>query len=81
VRREVNGWFFGNFLVGVIPMIVDAATNNIWSHTLRVAEVDFTTAQRRPDGSLVAGVVVHTVVNEGDPRVARVPVAFRPNGS
>jgi hypothetical protein len=46
-----------------------------------VAEVDFTTAQRRPDGSLVAGVVVHTVVNEGDPRVARVPVAFRPNGS
>jgi hypothetical protein len=81
VRREVNGWFFGNFFLGVIPMIVDAATNNVWSHTLRVAEVDFTTAQRRPDGSLVADVVVHTVVNEGDPQVARVPVLFRPAGS
>jgi hypothetical protein len=81
VRREVNGWFFGNFLLGVVPMIVDAATNNVWSHTLRVAEVDFTTAERRPDGTLVADVVVHTVVNEGDPQVARVPVVFRPTGS
>ena len=81
VRREVNGWFFGNFALGLVPMIVDAATDNMWSHTLRVAEVDFTTAQRRPDSTLVAEVVVHTIVNEGDPQVARVPVVFHPAGS
>lgn len=76
VRRTVNGWFFGNFLLGVIPMIVDAATNNIWSHTIQVAEVDFASAERRPDGSLVADIVVRTVVDEGEPSTARVPVVF-----
>ncbi len=78
VRRTVNGWFFGNFLLGVIPMVVDAATNNIWSHTIQVAEVDFTSAERRPDGTLLANVVVRTVATEGEPSVARVPVVFHP---
>lgn len=76
VRRTVNGWFFGNFFLGLVPMVVDAATHNIWSHTIQVASVDFTSARHRPDGSLTADVIVRTVAAEHEPIVARVPVIF-----
>jgi len=79
VRRDVNGWFFGNFFLGLVPLIVDAATDNMWRHTIQVAEVDFTTAQHRPDGQVLAHVVFRTVANEGTPAAVRVPVLFHRN--
>lgn len=78
VRRTVNGWFFGNFFLGVVPMVVDAATNNIWSHTIEVASVDFTSAAQRPDGTLEAEATVRTYDAQGQPVVARVPITLHP---
>lgn len=79
VRREVNGWFFGNLLFGGIPGgIVDFATNNMWRHTLQVARVDFRSARSRPDGSFVADVVVRTVHPTEEPVTMRVPLRFHP---
>ena len=82
VRRTVNGWFFGNFLLGVIPMVIDAATSNMWSHTLQVASVEFQDAARNPDGSRTAHVVVRTVSGPDDPppETARVPIRLHPVG-
>jgi hypothetical protein len=76
VRRTVNGWFWGNFLLGLVPMIVDAATNNMWQHTLSVAEVDFTSQNANRDGSISAEVVVATYDEEGNQILTRVPITF-----
>ncbi|MEX2500924.1 MAG: hypothetical protein WD336_01000 [Trueperaceae bacterium] len=83
VRRTVNGWFFGNFLLGVVPMVIDAATSNMWSHTLQVASVDFANASRNPDGSFTAHVVVRTVsaTDDAPAASARFPLRFVPNGA
>ncbi len=82
VRRTVNGWFFGNFLLGVIPMVIDAATANMWSHTLQVASVEFQDAAQNPDGSRTAYVLVRTVSGPDDPppESARVPIRLYPTG-
>jgi hypothetical protein len=76
VRRTVNGWFFGNFLLGIVPMIVDAATNNMWQHTLSVANVDFTTQTANSDGSISANIIVATYDAEGKQQFTRVPITF-----
>jgi hypothetical protein len=41
VRRTVNGWFIGSVLLGLLPAVVDFATNAMWDHTMTVANVDF----------------------------------------
>lgn len=76
VRRTINGWFWGNFLLGLVPMIIDAATNNMWQHTMSIAEVDFTTQTANTDGSITANVVVVTYDTEGNEHFNRVPITF-----
>lgn len=76
IRRTINGWFWGNFLLGLVPMIIDAATNNMWQHTMSVAEVDFTTQTANSDGSIQAYATVVTYNAEGKQIVNRVPITF-----
>lgn len=42
VRRTVNGWFIGSVLLGILPAVVDFATDSMWDHTMTVANVEFT---------------------------------------
>jgi hypothetical protein len=76
VRRTINGWFWGNFLLGLVPMIIDAATNNMWQHTMSIAEVDFTTQTTNSDGSIQAYATVVTYNLEGKQMFNRVPITF-----
>jgi hypothetical protein len=77
VRRTINGWFWGNIIIGGIPgWIVDAATGNMWQHTLSVAEVDFTAQTANRDGSISAEVTVATFDGEGNQLFTRVPITF-----
>lgn len=77
VRRTINGWFWGNIIIGGIPgWIVDAATGNMWQHTMSIAEVDFTRQTANADGSMTAQVVVVTYDAEGKELFNRVPLTF-----
>jgi PEGA domain len=76
VRRTINGWFWGNFLLGLVPMIIDAATSNMWQHTMSIAEVDFTMQTANTDGSITAQAVVVTYNAEGKQQFNRVPITF-----
>jgi PEGA domain len=76
VRRTINGWFWGNFLLGLVPMIIDAATSNMWQHTMSIAEVDFTTQTANTDGSITAQAVVITYDAAGQQHFNRVPITL-----
>jgi PEGA domain len=76
VRRTINGWFWGNFLLGIVPMVIDAATNNMWNHTITVAEVNFESQDGNLNDGVDAMVTVLTHDSEGNEVFARVPVRF-----
>ena len=76
VRRTINGWFWGNIIIGGIPgWIVDAATNNMWEHTIKIANIEL----KSLDGKLekVQGTVIVTSFDsEGNEVFTRLPLTF-----
>ncbi len=77
VRRTINGWFWGNLIIGGIPgWIVDAATGNMWQHTMSIANVDFMSQSANKDGSFTADVVVVVYDAEGKQEFSRMPITF-----
>lgn len=75
VRREVNAWLFGSILLGILPAVVDFATDSMWDHTITVADVQFvrTTSQHDAPGAIVT---VGLTDELGNTTWARVPIAL-----
>ncbi|MDZ7705581.1 MAG: hypothetical protein U5L04_13990 [Trueperaceae bacterium] len=79
VRRSINGWFWGNIIIGGIPgWIIDYATNSMWKHNMTIANVDFTNPTAMEDGSVIAEATLQIYDDEGNPYLARVPITFYP---
>ncbi len=62
VRREVNAWFFGSILMGVLPAVVDYATGSMWEHTMTVANVEFVSGAQHqtPEAFATVGLTDET---------------------
>lgn len=79
VRRTINGWFWGNLLIGGIPgWIVDGATGAMWSHEINEFTLDFTATSFLPDGSFVASTIVQYLELDGMYMHVKIPVIFEP---
>ena len=74
VRRSVNGWLIGSVLLGVLPAVVDFATDSMWDHTMSVAAVEFTSAAGNETRDAV--ITFGMTGPEGETQWVRVPVEF-----
>ena len=46
IRRGINGWFWGNlFLGGIVGMVIDGVTQNMWDHNLHAINIEMKKAQ------------------------------------
>lgn len=76
VRRTVNGWFVGSVLLGILPAVVDFATDSMWNHTMNIAHVEFngSSANGAPQGLARLGITD----GEGQTTWVTVPLEFQP---
>ena len=75
VRRDVNGWFFASILLGLVPAVVDFATDAMWNHTMTIADVQFvrtTTGHDPPEAIVTVGLTDES----GYTTWTRVPIAL-----
>ncbi len=75
VRREVNGWFFASVLLGLLPAVVDFATDSMWNHTMTIADVEFIRTSAQGDAPH-ALITVGVSDEDGNTAWARVPIAL-----
>jgi hypothetical protein len=76
IRRTINGWFWGNIIIGGIPgWIVDAATQNMWEHTIKVANVEFKSLAEQ-NQKIEAVVLVTSIDVQGQEVYTRIPIVF-----
>ena len=76
VRRDVNGWFFASVLLGLLPAVVDFATDSMWNHTMTIADVQFVRTAAQGDAPH-ALITVGVSDEDGNTTWARVPVALQ----
>lgn len=75
IRRTINGWFWGNLIIGGIPgWIIDYATNDMWVHSLTIASIDFTKQSYNRDGSVTVFAEVMINDENGFVKTQRLPI-------
>jgi len=86
VKRGLNGWYFGNILFGgIIGLIVDGVTGNMWTPKPKIVSVKMVkddgkgpskaSADRYPD-EVVIELPIQLQMEDGTTKVVMVPVKF-----
>jgi len=76
IRREIAGWFWGNILLGgVIGMVIDYSTNNMWTHAPTAINLDLSKISSLPEKILIEYPI--TLLMEDGTRVVKyLPITF-----
>lgn len=76
IRREIAGWFWGNiFLGGVIGMLIDYSTNNMWTHSPTNINIDLSKLSSLPE-TLTIEYPVTLLMEDGTKVVKNLPITF-----
>jgi hypothetical protein len=76
IRRDIAGWFWGNILLGgVIGMVIDYATNNMWVHSPTIINLDLTKLSSLPD-TISIEYPVTLLMEDGTKVVKNLPITF-----
>lgn len=76
IRRGTNGWFWGNlFLGGIVGMIIDYSTSNMYEHQPSTINLDLTKLTSLPDKVMIEYPI--TLIMEDGSRIVRnLPITF-----
>jgi hypothetical protein len=76
ITRGINGWFWGNlFLGGVVGMVIDYSTNNMWYHTPSNINIDLTKLSSLPD-TISIEYPVTLLMDDGSKVIKELPITF-----
>ncbi|MFH1362161.1 MAG: PEGA domain-containing protein [bacterium] len=76
IRREITGWFWGNILLGgLIGMVIDGSTNNMWEHTPTVINIDLDKLTSLPK-TIEIEYPVTLLMEDGTKVVKNLPITF-----
>jgi len=76
IRRTVTGWFWGNLLLGgVIGMVVDYSTSNMYEHNPTVINLDLTKLASLPD-TIAIEYPVKLLMADGSSVIKNLPITF-----
>lgn len=77
IRRHIQGWFFGNILLGgIVGMVIDAASSNMWDHNQHLIDLDLTSLETAPEK--ISLYLPIELITEGDlgTQLVYVPITF-----
>lgn len=76
IRREIAGWFWGNILLGgVIGMVIDYATNNMWTHAPTNINLDLSKLSSLPE-TISIEYPVTLLMEDGTKVIKNLPIVF-----
>jgi len=76
IRREISGWFWGNILLGgIIGMVIDYGTNNMWDHTPTVLNVDLSEQSSLPQ-TITIEYPMTLIMEDGTKTLKNLPITF-----
>jgi len=77
IRRTISGWFWGNLLLGgIIGMIVDGTTGNMYEHTPTVIGFDLEKETSALPDSFEVRFPVSLILEDGSRKIQDVPIRF-----
>lgn len=77
IRRDIAGWFWGNLLLGgVIGMVIDYGTNNMWTHSPSNINIDLTKLSSLPE-TISIEYPVTLLMEDGTKVVKYLPITLR----
>jgi hypothetical protein len=76
IRREIAGWFWGNILLGgVIGMVIDYSTNNMWTHSPTNINIDLSKLSSLPE-TISIDYPVTLLMEDGTRVIKNLPIIF-----
>jgi hypothetical protein len=76
IRREIAGWFWANiFLGGVVGMVIDYSTNNMWTHSPTIINLDLSKLSSLPE-TIMIEYPVTLLMEDGTKVVKNLPITF-----
>jgi hypothetical protein len=79
ITRGIAGWFWGNLLLGgVIGMVIDYSSNNMWQHTPTNINIDLTKLSSLPE-TIRLEYPVTLLMEDGTKVVKNLPITFHKN--
>lgn len=80
IRRSISGWFWGNLLLGgIIGMVIDYGTANMWAHEPIGLNIDLSKISSLPDTISIEYPVI-LLMADGTKTVKNLPIIFHKIG-
>lgn len=81
IRRKIQGWFWGNILLGgIVGMVIDGASGNIWDHNQHLLTMDLqkiSSVDVAPDVVSLNVPVQLISENSSEIKLVYLPITFR----